>query len=85
MIHKVTYAKLRKIIREAILTEEEKGKRGGPVDRAKAWEPPDNMVHGSSATSWSQWDDWDSDSGAFDMGLDEADEESVDEAHHEDD
>ena len=86
MIHKMTYSKLRHVIREAIISEaDDDKKKGGPIDKAKAWEPPDNMVHGSSATNWSQWDEWDA-GGEFDMDtFDEADEKGVEEDHHEED
>tara|TARA_B100000131_G_scaffold88226_1_gene85072 strand:+ start:256 stop:519 length:264 start_codon:yes stop_codon:yes gene_type:complete len=86
MIHKIKYSKLRLVIREALLLEkDDDDKEKGPVDKMKGWEPPAHMVHGSSSTSWNQFDDWDTDDGAFDMGLDEADGEDVDESHHEED
>ena len=86
MIHKIQYSRLRLVIREALLLEkDDDDKEKGPVDKMKSWEPPSNMVHGSSSTDWSRWDDWDA-GGEFDMDtFDEADEKGIDEEHHEDD
>jgi hypothetical protein len=84
---KIKYSSLKTIIREALLLEkEDNDKERGPVDKMKGWQPPSHMTQGSDATSWASYDEWDGDGGAFDMGLDEADdleEEDQEEGHHE--
>ena len=78
MIHKVRLHELRQIIRTLIIEGEEEEDRRGPVDKMKGWQPPQNMVTGTSTTDWTQWD-------RDDMAGDEFIDDTLDEAEHAED
>ena len=57
MIYKLRLKELRQVVKNLIIeAEEDEEDRKGPIAKAKGWQPPAAMVHGTGTTDWTQWD-----------------------------